>query len=224
LKARGVCDTSAHFAGLLANAGIQRFSNNTAARFPSCRRGQASRARRNHSFIHRSVLPVLLLACFSVAAGIAPRANSAEAPREVHGMADAFAAAGVAIAWGVVRGGSETATVVTIRVVADTALYPWVAVAGSDPFTQRQHPLLRPMSSGGVIDVRSPRAHFADFPRTELRFYDSAAEAQSGMPKLVVFYLGVPDTTPEFATEDKLDAYLADRIGRLRRDGGSKTP
>jgi hypothetical protein len=168
-------------------------------------------------------MPVLLLACFSVAVGVAVRANSAEAPREVHGMADAVAAAGVAIAWGVARGASETATVVAIRVVTDTALYPWVAVEGSDPFTQRQHPLLQPMSSAGVINVRSPRAHFADFPRTELRFYGSAAEAQSGVPKLVVFYLGVPDTTPEFATEDKLEAYLTDRIARLR-GSGSKTP
>jgi hypothetical protein len=138
-------------------------------------------------------------------------------------MADAFAAAGIAVAWGVVRGASETTTVVAIRVVADTASYPWVTVEGSDPFTQRQYPLLRPTSSAGVVDVRSPRAHFADFPRTELRFYGSATEAQSGVPKLVVFYLGVPDTTPEFATEDKLDAYLTDRIARLR-GGGSKTP
>jgi len=138
-------------------------------------------------------------------------------------MADTFATVGVAIAWGVARGASETTTVVAIRVVTDTALYPWISVTGSDPFTQRQHPLLQPMSSAGVIDVRSPRVHFADFPRTELRFYGSAPEAQSGVPKLVVFYLGVPDTTPEFATEDKLEAYLTDRIARLR-GSGSKTP
>jgi hypothetical protein len=216
-------DASAHFAVPLASVGMQRFSNDTAARSSSWLAGQASWGRRNHSLIHRSVLPVLLLACFSVAVGVAVRASAAEAPREVHGMADAFAATGVAIAWGVVRGASETATV-AIRVVTDTALYPWVAVEGGDPFTQRQHPLLRSTSSAGLIDVRSPRTHFADFPRTELRFYDSAADARSGMPKLVVFYLGVPDTTPEFATEDKLDAYLTDRIGHLRGDGGSKTP
>ena len=215
-------DTSADFAVLLANAGIHRFSNDTAVRSPSWVATQASQGR-NHSLIRHSVLPALLLACFSVAAGVAVRASAAEAPREVHGMADTFAAAGVAIAWGVVRGASETATVVAIRVVTDTALYPWVAVEGSDPFTQRKDPLLQPMSSAGVINVRSPRAHFADFPRTELRFYGSAAEAQSGVPKVVVFYLGVPDTTPEFATEDKLDAYLTDRIARLR-GSGSKTP
>jgi len=224
LKALGVRDASAYLASLLANAGIRRFSNDTSARTPSRPPGHASWGRRNRSFFYLSALSVLLLACFSVTATVAVHVSAAETPHEVHGMADAFAAAGVAIAWGVVRGTSETTTVVAIRVVTDTAVYPWIAVSGSDPFTQRLHPLLRPMSSAGVIDVRSPRAHFADFPRTELRFYDSAAEAQTGVPKLVVFYLGVPDTTPEFATEDKLDAYLTDRIGHLRRDGGSKKP
>ena len=222
MNARSVRDASAHLASLLANAEVRRFSNDTAVTSPSRLAAQASQGR-NHSLFRNSVLPVLLLACFSVAVGVAVRANTVVAPREVHGMADAFAAAGVAIAWGVVRGASETATVVAIRVVTDTALYPWVSVEGSDPFTQRQHPLLQPMSSAGVINVRSPRAHFADFPRTELRFYGSAAEAQSGVAKLVVFYLGVPDTTPEFATEDKLEAHLTDRIARLR-GSGSKTP
>jgi hypothetical protein len=216
-------DASADFAVLLAIAGIRRFSNDTAAGSPSRLPGHASWSRRNSSFFYLSALSALLLACFSVTATVAVRASATEAPREVHGMADAFAAAGVAIVWGVVRGASETTTIVAIHVVTDTALYPWVAVEGSDPFTQRQHPLLQPMSSAGVINVRSPRAHFADFPRTELRFYGSAAEAQSGAPKLVVFYLGVPDTTPEFATEDKLEAYLTDRIARLR-GSGSKTP
>ena len=68
-----------------------------------------------------------------------------------------------------------------------------------------------------------PRAHFAEFPRTELRFYAAGAAPAPGPPRLVVFYLGVPDTTPEFANDASLDAYLADRIARLST-GGSKTP
>jgi hypothetical protein len=36
-----------------------------------------------------------------------------------------------------------------------------------------------------------------------------------------VFYLGVPDTTPEFADAAKLDAYLRERIAQVR---GSKLP
>ena len=69
--------------------------------------------------------------------------------------------------------------------------------------------------------MRVSRADFADFPRTELRFYGSAAQADAGVPSLVVFYLGVPDTTPEFATEANLNAYLVDRIARARAAAGS---
>lgn len=175
------------------------------------------------SSARRYALPaVLLLAALLLASGAA--LHGAEAVRELHGMADAFAAPGVAMAWGVVRGADEAATVVVVRVVTRPASYPWLAVAGSDPFTQRKQPLLAATRSGGVIDVRTSRAHFADFPRTELRLYESAEAAQQEVPALVVFFLGVPDTTPEFASEDKLQAYLGDRVPRLAGDIRSKAP
>jgi hypothetical protein len=170
----------------------------------------------------RLLRALLLLAGLVLASGAA--VHGAEAPREVHGMSDAFAAPGVAMAWGVVRGGSETATVVVARIVTDPAKYPWLAVTGGDPFTHRTGPLLAATRSAGVIDVRSPRAHFADLPRTEFRLYDSAAAAQQDVPALVIFFLGVPDTTPEFATEDKLQAYLGDRVARLAGASGGKPP
>lgn len=167
-----------------------------------------------------SLRALLLLVGLSLASGAA--VHGAEAPREVHGMADAFAAPGVVLAWGVLRGASETATVVVVRIVTDPASYPWLAVAGEDPFTQRKQSLLAAARSTGVIDVRSPRARFADFPHTEVRFYESAVAAQQDIPALIVFFLGVPDTTPEFASEDKLQAYLGERVGRLA--GGNKAP
>jgi len=150
--------------------------------------------------------------------------HGAEALRELHGMSDAFAAPGVAMAWGIVRGASETATVVVARIVTDPAMYPWLAVTGSDPFTHRTGPLLAATRSAGVIDVRSPRAQFADLPRTEFRLYESVAAVQQDVPALVVFFLGVPDTKPEFATEDKLQAYLGDRVARLTGTAGGKLP
>lgn len=139
---------------------------------------------------------------------------AAEAPREVHGMTDAFAAPGVALAWGVVRGADEMATIVVMRIATQRAAYPWLAVAGSDPFTQSKRQVIPATRSVDVTEVRVPRAHFGAFPRTELRFYESAAAAREERPALVVFFLGVPDTTPEFATEDKLQSYLRDRVAR----------
>jgi hypothetical protein len=73
--------------------------------------------------------------------------------------------------------------------------------------------------SAGIVNLRMPRAHFAAFPRTELRFYAPTSSPAAPAESLLVFYLGVPDTTPEFADEAKLDAYLRERIARMR---GSK--
>jgi hypothetical protein len=148
--------------------------------------------------------------------------QGADLPREVHGSADAFAAPGLALAWGVLRGADDATTLVTIRIVADPATYARVAITGRDPFTQAERPLLAPTATKGLADLTIPRSHFADFPRTELRLY--ASPTGDAAPVLVVFYLGVPDTTPEFAQAQKLDVYLAERIERARATARSKTP
>jgi hypothetical protein len=170
-----------------------------------------------------TVRTTLVLACLTLACAAAAPAAAADPQREIHGMADAYAGQGVALAWAILRGANEAATVVVVRIGADSERYPIVAATGSNPFSQRAEPVLRPTPSAGGVDLRVARAHFAEFPRTELRFYDSVAAADSDTPRLVVYYLGVPDTTPEFATEANLEAYLADRIARIR-GAGSKAP
>ena len=166
----------------------------------------------------------MVLACLCVTAGLAHRADAADGPREVHGSADIFSAPGVVLAWGVLRGASEAATLVVVRIVADRDAFASAAVLGIDPFTRRQQPLLPVTPTAAGIDVRVPRVHFADFPRTELRLFGSANATLTDAPKLVVFYLGVPDTTPEFASEAALESYLALRIARARAGTGSKAP
>lgn len=150
-------------------------------------------------------------------------AVAADAPQELHGHSDAFAANGVMIAWGVLRGASEESTTIVLRVAADPALFARVAVDGVDPFTQRRQVVVAERPVAGLADVRTPRAHFAEFPRTELRFYAAGASPAPAAPALVVFYLGVPDTTPEFANEPSLNAYLAERIAQIST-ARSKTP
>lgn len=151
------------------------------------------------------------------ACAVAPPVKPA---REAHGMADAFAAPGVALAWGILRGASEAETIVVMRIATDRTAYPWFAVVGSDPFTQARHPVFPPTRSADVTHVRAPRSHYAEFPRTEVRLYESGSAALKDIPALVVFFLGVPDTTPEFATEDKLEAYLRQRLARALEPAG----
>ena len=155
-----------------------------------------------------SWLGALHFACLSVALN----AVAADAPVEVHGHSDAFSAHGIAIAWSVLRGPSEQAAKVVLRIGVDGARYKMVAVDGVDPFTRQRQSITPRVKLNAVFEVRVPRSHYADFPRTELRFYADDKQAEPGV---VVYYVGVPDTTPEFADEAKLESFLAERIRHL---------
>jgi hypothetical protein len=134
---------------------------------------------------------------------------------ELHGANAAFAGPGVAIAWGVLQGPTEAETVVVIRIAGRADAYRYVSVEAVDPFSQSRRMVLASQPLAGTVDVRSPRASFAEFPRREVRLYRTADDARAKTPALTVYYLGVPDTTPEFPTEPALDRYLAAALARL---------
>ena len=79
-------------------------------------------------------------------------AHGADAPREVHGAADAYAEPGIALAWGVLRGADEATTRVTLRIVADPARYP--APRGRRPRSVHASRARRP---GAAVDRRAAR-------------------------------------------------------------------
>ena len=87
---------------------------------------------------------------------------------------------------------------------------------GVDPFTGRRTAVVEGAPLGTRADVKSPRAGFADFPRREIHLYASEAEWRVRKPALTVYYLGVPDTTPEFTSAAALDAHLAGTQPRAR--------
>lgn len=126
----------------------------------------------------------------------------------VHGADSVFASPGIGIAWGVLRAPTEEGTVVVTRVSNPMARYAYLRVEGVNPFTGRRTAVVDGVPLGARADVKSPRAGFADFPRRELHFYATEADWRAQRPALTVYYLGVPDTTPEFTSEAALDAYL----------------
>ena len=172
----------------------------------------------------RDSLKRILVALLWLAGCGAMGVMAADSPREVHGSADVFAAPGVTLAWGVLRGATEADTRIVIRIAMDRNAFAALAVIGSDPFTKGERSILPVTPTAASRDVGVPRAHFADFPRTEIRLYGSVDPAPDETPKLVVFYLGVPDTAPVFPSAAALENYLAARIARARDGTGSKAP
>ena len=126
----------------------------------------------------------------------------------VHGENSTFTSPSVKLSWAVKRGVSETDTLVIVRLIAD-ASHRFVRLDGVDPFTKDHKVFVAARPLGRETDLSIPRASFADHPSTEFHFFASAEDAAANKPKLTVFYLGVPDTTPEFATQRDAEAYLA---------------
>jgi hypothetical protein len=137
----------------------------------------------------------------------------AQAQEIVHGADSLFAAATIKIAWAVRKGASEDATNVVIRVVNFAGAYRHVQLDGVDPFTKQRTALIALQPLGDQIDLSVVRARFAEFPSCEIHLYRSEAQPAGQQPNLTVFYLGVPDTTPEFPTAQALDAYLQRMLG-----------
>lgn len=172
--------------------------------------------------MRRRMLSTMLLACACTALGCVSHAADLKPAAEMHGASDAFAAPGIALAWGILRGKDEAGTEVVVRLETDPAAYASVAVTGVDPFTRSSQPLAPITRIPGTIEVRLPRSRFADLPRTEWRLYKSANPAVGEPPALLVYYQGIPDTTPEFNDEAKLREDLARRIERARREAKGK--
>lgn len=154
--------------------------------------------------------PLALAALFAGIPLAAPFAGTAhaQAPETVHGENSEFRGPTLKLVWGVLRGASEEATQVVIRVTNVTGAYQRIRVDGVDPFTKdrvTQVPL-RPL--GRETDVVIPRGRFAAHPSTEFALFRTEEDARANHPALVVYYLGVPDTAPEFADRAKLEAHL----------------
>jgi hypothetical protein len=134
--------------------------------------------------------------------------------RQVHGENSSFVGHGVAMAWGVLRGSSEQDTQVILRIALAGAEFAAVSLDGVDPFTQRRQELLGLQPLRKPLDVRTSRGTFADLPRREIHFH-AANDLPAQRPSLTVYFLGLPDTTPEFASEAALQKYLEETLAKL---------
>lgn len=132
----------------------------------------------------------------------------AQAQEVVHGADSLFARPDLKLGWAVDRGASEDKTTVVIRLLNVAGAYKSVRVDGVDPFTKHRVVLVDPRPFPTQVDLSILRAKFADHPSAEIHLFTGEDAASASKPALTVFYLGVPDTTPELPTAEGVRAYL----------------
>ena len=129
-----------------------------------------------------------------------------QAARIEHGSLDTWSQNGISLAWAILKAepGLDPANDrIILRIALKDGTAPVVSISGVDPFSGDRKTLPVAPGPGQTAEMRQPRTHFADYPRTEIRFPDVS---------LTIFYLGIPDTTPEFLDREHLEAYLAERL------------
>jgi hypothetical protein len=142
------------------------------------------------------------------------------AAAEVHGENSSFAGHGVLMAWGILKAPDEDRSRVVVRIVATDPVLTHVRLDGVDPFTGQRKELQAAQPIGRRLDVASERGTFAELPRREFHFF-TAADRAAGRPGLTIYFMGTPDTTPEFLEEAALARYLDETVIKL---GGAGRP
>lgn len=124
----------------------------------------------------------------------------------IHGADALFRGNGLTIGWAVARDRDDAKTAVLVSILDAAKRYDGVEVIGLDPFSNTRETVRPREALDGRTELRLPRNRFADLPRTELRFYSGASLAAT------IYWLGVPDTTPEFPDADAARRYLAQTV------------
>jgi hypothetical protein len=150
-------------------------------------------------------LPAYLVLALLLITG-SPCARSQEV---VHGADSLFVAPTLKIAWAVQKGANEESTFVLLRIANSAGRYRQVSLDGVDLFSTKRKILVSARPLPASLDLTVPRSSFAEYPSCEIHLYREAADQS---PSLTVYYLGVPDTTPEFAAAQDAQAYLAKMV------------
>lgn len=132
----------------------------------------------------------------------------AQTPDAVHGADGIFVAPEVAIVWAVLKEGTGDKASVWLRIVNRTGAFSHVAIDGVDPFSKKREKVEAGVALKAEARLASDRDTFSDLPSREVHFYRTEADWRANKPALNVYYLGVPDTTPEFSTRAAMDRYL----------------
>jgi hypothetical protein len=143
----------------------------------------------------------------------------AGAAEQVHGENSTFRGYGIVMAWAILKAADEDRSEVVVRLEADPA-YRFMRWDGVDPFTGVRRVITPGQPLRERLELRSLRTTFADLPRREFHFFRTAEELQGNRPALTIYFMGIPDTAPEFLAEAALQGYLEQTLATLA--GGAR--
>jgi hypothetical protein len=137
---------------------------------------------------------------------------------EYHGADSVFKGEDVAVLWAILKGSDDAHSTVVIRIESLSAgkpAYQTFSVSAVHPFSSIEKLLIRNETFGEKNLVRSSRASFRDMPGRRILLFKTTEGNQK--PDMVIYYMSIPDTAPEFLDPEQLDNYLDGTVERLKK-------
>lgn len=138
--------------------------------------------------------------------------------KEFHGADSVFEKEGITILWAILKGATEENSWVHIRIIkAGQNTFRIFSVKAVDPFSKEKEWVVRGEELKTENDVKSLRSSFRDKTSRRILFYQSRQDFEKDNPDMAVYYLGVPDTSPELLSEKEMEDYFKKAQQRLKK-------
>ena len=162
----------------------------------------------------QSIFILVLLWMFLFASEISPVFGQTE----YHGADSAFEKEGITILWAVLKGPTEESSWVYIKIV-NSGKNPFqiFSVEAIDPFSKEKEWVVKGKKLEKENLVRGVRTSFRDKTARRILFYRSEKAFEKENPDMAVYYLGVPDTSPEVLSEKEMEDYFEKALERLKK-------
>lgn len=168
----------------------------------------------------------IFLACLfltlSIFCNLSAVANQQTESNKYHGADSFFKTNGISIFWAILKGPEESSSWVYIKVIDpedDLKQFHTFSLIASHPFSDSEEWLIKGEKLKKENMIRLNRESFKEMMERTFFFYQSEEieDYRNEIPDMIVYYLSVPDTAPEFLTLEKLEAYFIDAEKRLEK-------
>jgi hypothetical protein len=137
---------------------------------------------------------------------------------EFHGADSVFEREGITILWAILKGPTEESSWVYIKIVnSGKSPFQTFSVEAVDPFSKEKEWVVKGKKLEKENLVRGVRTSFRDKTARRILFYRSTEAFEKENPDMAVYYLGVPDTSPEVLLEKEMEGYFEKAIERLKK-------
>jgi hypothetical protein len=137
---------------------------------------------------------------------------------EYHGADSVFEKEGIIILWAILKGQDEARSWVYIKIIIPGGNpFQIFSVEAVDPFSKEKEWVVKGKRLEKENLVRSNRASFRDKTGRRILFYRTMEAFDKENPDMTVYYLSVPDTSPEVLSEKEMEDYFEKALERLKK-------